>query len=757
MRKCFFSLLLILSLSSTAQNLDKKFEAAFLTLSDNTAKVDSLNELCSSMERDEKTISYQLKVKELAEKLNYQKGIAQSLNNIGIIYKYLGKGKEALESHYQALKIRKDLGDKKDISSSYNNIGNAYDLLGDKKQAIEFHIKAFKLREELNDSSAMARSLSNIGSAYLDVPDYYKAINYGFKAVKLYEALGEISVNHADVLNNIGIAYDRLNELDKALPYYQKALEIQKDLGNKEGVARILNNIAVIYHKQGQDTLNDKATRETKLRFAIENYYKILDILLNEKDNHMTGLVYNNIGNIYWELKDFSSAIKALNKSLDIYKAIDNKNGIISTLNSLAIHLRLQKKYNESIKYAHQALSIADSIQNIEEIKNACEILSANYREAKQFEKSLYYYMRYTQEKDKLNNIEGARRLSQEEAKREFEKQEQKLKAEQEKERIKAEEKNRRQKLIIWSSVSGLLLVAAFSIFILNRWRVTQKQKKIIEQQNKIVEEQRKLVEEKNKSITDSINYAHRIQRAILPETEKIVRAFPDSFIFFHPRDIVSGDFYWYAELTRENSSYHLIAAADCTGHGVPGAFMSMINTSLLNEAINAKKLLHPNEILNDVRAGIIRSLKQKGETGEQKDGMDIALVLLEMNGNSIKAEFAGANNSMYLIRKSDQPILEEIEPDSMPVAISDYNNDFTNKQLSLQSGDVFYLLTDGYADQFGGPKGKKFKYTPLKQLLLSIHKKPMNEQKEILEKTFFDWKGNLEQIDDVLVIGIKV
>jgi len=268
------------------------------------------------------------------------------------------------------------------------------------------------------------------------------------------------------------------------------------------------------------------------------------------------------------------------------------------------------------------------------------------------------------------------------------------------------------------------------------------------------------VIEEKNKDITDSINYAERIQRAILPEPEKISSALPESFIFFRPKDIVSGDFYWYAEINQENQNRPviLIAAADCTGHGVPGAFMSMVNTSLLNEAVRAKKITLPGKILDDVRQGIIRALRQKGEAFEQKDGMDIGLVRLDMNGEtSLKAHFAGANNSMYLIRGNNPSELEEIDPDSMPVAISDRKNDFTDNELTLQKGDIFYLFTDGYADQFGGPKGKKFKYSQFKQLLLSIREKPMNEQKEILEKTFLEWKGELEQIDDVLVIGARI
>jgi ligand-binding sensor domain-containing protein/very-short-patch-repair endonuclease/serine phosphatase RsbU (regulator of sigma subunit) len=466
-----------------------------------------------------------------------------------------------------------------------------------------------------------------------------------------------------------------------------------------------------------------------------------------------------------------------------------------------------------------------------------------------------------------------------------------------------------------------ILLAGGTYSFIKYRERVLLKEKKILEdkvqertaevvKQKEELVLQNEIIEEKNKDITDSINYAEKIQRAILPDPEKIKKALPESFILFGPRDIVSGDFFWYAEVkapqppeggpddefgyqtadpmlykllkefVKENRSVPteaenifwelvrekklgykfrrqhiigqyiadfvclqkkliieidgliheapdhktsdqqrtqylnkigfsvlrftnneiivnpegvidkvltelksrtsllppsggggaviLLAAADCTGHGVPGAFMSMINTSLLNESVNEKKILQPNEILNEVRKGIITALKQTGASGEQKDGMDVAIVSLtpalsKVEG-AVRLQYAGANNSMYIIRKDSFPplgggggVLEEIEPDPMPVAISDRRGDFTNKELELQKGDTFYIFTDGYADQFGGPKGKKFKYSQFKQLLISIQDKTMQQQHDILHQTMVDWKGELEQIDDILVIGVRI
>lgn len=314
-----------------------------------------------------------------------------------------------------------------------------------------------------------------------------------------------------------------------------------------------------------------------------------------------------------------------------------------------------------------------------------------------------------------------------------------------------------------------ILLIGGTYSFVKYRERALQQEKKILEKkvqertaevvkQKDEIEKQKHMIEEKNKDITDSINYAQKIQKAILPDIERIKKALPESFILFQPKDVVSGDFFWFHEAAPIPSAGGMIyiAAADCTGHGVPGAFMSMINTSLLNEAINEGNV-QPNEILNHARRGIIRSLKQKGEVGEQKDGMDIGLVSLKFNGAKTELQYAGAANAMYLIRKSENPSLEEIEPDPMPVAISPRMHDFKNNVLELQKGDSFYLFTDGYADQFGGPKGKKFKYSQFKQLLISLQNKSMSEQHDILKRTMDEWKGSLEQIDDILVIGVRV
>lgn len=331
--------------------------------------------------------------------------------------------------------------------------------------------------------------------------------------------------------------------------------------------------------------------------------------------------------------------------------------------------------------------------------------------------------------------------------------------------------------------VAGLIIYA----YIKYRERQLVREKKILEekvrQRTREIARQKEHIETMHNELTDSIMYAERIQKAVLPSEEFMKRNLGAYFIMFHPQSIVSGDFYFVTKVRK----WLVLVAADCTGHGVPGAFMSMLGISFLQEILNREEITKANEVLNELREYVITSLKQKGISGEQKDGMDIALIALDTQNNI--CQFAGANNPLWIIRnhsgdeadgtdsKKEQKEMIQLHPgneslktlshdgrvlyaisgDRMPVAIHANMKEFTNNTIKLQKGDQLYMFSDGYADQFGGPLGKKFKYKPLKELLLKHADKKMYEQKEILEHRFEEWKGELEQIDDVVLMGIKI
>jgi len=327
---------------------------------------------------------------------------------------------------------------------------------------------------------------------------------------------------------------------------------------------------------------------------------------------------------------------------------------------------------------------------------------------------------------------------------------------------------------LTWYAIVSFVIIILILIFIYIKYREASLRRdkfrleKTVKERTIEVVKQKEIVEQKNKDITDSINYAKNIQEAVLPTKEEITKHFPESFLLYKPRDIVSGDFYWISY--RNNKTY--FAIADCTGHGVPGAFMSMLGIAFLDEIIGINDSISANNMLNQLRENVILSLRQTGKEGEAKDGMDISLIIFDNEKQEI--EFAGANNPIYIVRggqnlkevenltgfetRGHAPLLlglEELKGDNMPIGVHIKQQPFNSQTVKINNGDSIYMFSDGYADQFGGPKGKKFKYKQLKELLLKINGLSMQEQKLILNNTILDWRGKNPQIDDIILSGI--
>ncbi len=269
-----------------------------------------------------------------------------------------------------------------------------------------------------------------------------------------------------------------------------------------------------------------------------------------------------------------------------------------------------------------------------------------------------------------------------------------------------------------------------------------------IEAQRDLVFKQKEQIETTHQEISSSIDYAKRLQTSILPNMSLLEESFSDHFVFFRPKQKVSGDFYWWTKVEDKV----IITAADCTGHGVPGAFMSMLGVSLLREITNKAYISHPGVILNRLRKEVVKSLDQKGDSGEQKDGMDLALISVQPE--TLKCEYAGANNPLYLVRNRQ---LTEYKADRMPVSHYPRMDKFTNQEIQLEKGDQLYLFSDGYADQFGGEKRKKFKYKAFQQHLVDHCGESMEQQHKSLLDTIVEWQRDYEQIDDMVIVGIKV
>ncbi|MFH2143749.1 MAG: tetratricopeptide repeat protein [Bacteroidota bacterium] len=651
-------------------------------------------------------------------------------------------------------------------------------------------------------SNLKAKSLRYIGIVNYEEGSYDKAIQYFLRSLKIFEKLAtnstttgmkqDAKAGMALCYNNIGnVHYDHL-EFDKALEYYFKSLKLDEELSEKQAMSGCYINIGNAYF----DMRN--------LENANEYYFKALNITEELGDKRGMSKCYNNIGNVLLSQGKFDDVIEYYQKSLKIKEEYDDKNGIamvnanIAQLHNLiadSINNRQSfqdraKHLNLAIDYGLKAIAIAHEIKAWPLENPVANTLMEAYEKLNNYKKSLEYAKIFIATKDSMFKDEKLKSVADAEKKFEAEKKQlqiEKLNKEKElqcSEILRQQEQGSRQKLVIIFIICGLLLVIVFAVFVVNRLRMTRKQKKIIEEQKSVVDDKNALlnqqneeisaqrdeieaqrdmvtqqkdhIEDQKKKITDSINYAKRIQQAVLPTGEFANSILGEHFILFKPKDIVSGDFYW---ATRMNE-WLIFTVADCTGHGVPGGFMSMLGVSFLNEIVRKKEVSKASEVLDHLRNSIIEALQQKGQSEEQKDGMDMAIcalntIPLDTEKETYYLQYAGANNPLIIVTTSGE--LKVIEPDKQPVAIYEKMTPFKNNEMNVRKGDCLYLASDGYQDQFGGTNRRKFMVKRMKEVLVTIANKQMSEQQNILDSTFSDWKGEFEQIDDVTILGLKI
>ncbi len=460
--------------------------------------------------------------------------------------------------------------------------------------------------------------------------------------------------------------------------------------------------------------------------------------------------LFLNKGLLYVLMKDETSAMQCFDESIRIAKQIEDDVQIAYVYAAYAKLKADRQNYSEAEKMYLEGLEIAEASAVSELMIQIHQSLSDLYLSMKQPEKSLRHYKSYIEKRDYQNIDDAKRTADKQELKFEFDKKKFEYEKEQEKKNLVIEDEKKMQKIFSYSIATILILTLIFFVFIYNRYKLTQRQKVLISEQKQEVEHQKHIVEEKQKEIVDSINYAQRIQYALLANKKLLDDNLLDYFLYFQPKDVVSGDFYWAQNLS--NGTFGLVTA-DSTGHGVPGAIMSMLNIACLNESIKADQLTEPADILNATRKKIIHHLMHDGSTEGGKDGMDCSLVCFDFK--DLKLTYAAANNPVWIVRENKLLVLPA---DKMPIGKHDKDNvPFKQTEVALQKGDVVYTFTDGYADQFGGPKGKKYKYKQLEELLVSIYEKPMMMQHDVLRQSLNDWKGNLEQVDDVCVIGVRI
>ncbi|MCB9198106.1 MAG: tetratricopeptide repeat protein [Flavobacteriales bacterium] len=642
------------------------------------------------------------------------KGI--SIWNLAVHYQDIGEYSLSLELMNECLAIYKDLNDINQMASSYNGLAVTYDYLGNQNQSLEYYEKAYSLYLIDGDTIGIANMLTNMATIYSDQEDSEMAEKTYLLSNELLKLSGNgESPQRYTNDNNLGTLYAKKGKIDEALKLFEQNLAYYTEREDQREIGFALLNIALAHAKK-----NEPLKAESEFLQAIDQFAAVEMRYEVSKSKKEYAKFLLEIGN---PKKGLPIAIESyqLAQELNVTELKYESSGVLADLYKALKDYKLAYEYLETNKDLGQQLvnekTKKAALSQQFEIEYLTKVTADSIKNA---------------EKDKLN----AAQLTAEKA---------------EKEKIQIESNQRKAQNIYL--ILGLLLALVFGLFVFNRFKVTQKQKAIIEEQKELVETQKNEVEhahfelkEKNKEILDSITYAKRIQTAILPPDKLVKELLPDSFVLYMPKDIVAGDFYW-LEATKDQI---LFAAADCTGHGVPGAMVSVICNNGLNRSVREYGLTDPGEILDKTREIVIQEF-EKSEN-EVKDGMDIALCKL----SGLTLSYAGANNPLWILRK-DAADIEEIKANKQPIGKFISPEPYHTHEVNLAKGDTIYIFSDGYADQFGGEKGKKLKASAMRTLLLSIRDKSMDEQKYLIQNYFDQWKGSLEQIDDVCVIGVRV
>jgi len=691
--------------------LDYQVKGQVLT-SQETRSIDSVRQLIKSSKNEKRTDTLYGSLDKIYEKINNRLRNKGDLKNTE---KYVKEAMNiALEGkHYQVYR------------SLHNNMGLILKETGRNKEAIQYYMKGLKLKYKNDNPATTGVFLNNLGSLYYDDEQYEKAFEYFHKAADYRLKNGDPYA--ADAYWNISFAYLQKGDTVNYINSLRTAAKMYQEMKDEYGDASYFFTTAAI----AQHEKEFKKANEYFIKSAAG--YKRLGYL------EYVAWSYFGVARAKWRLGELALAEKYADSSLVLAKQIGSKERTKAVAEFLTeIHLR-----NQNYKMAYYSfelyIQMRDTIQNS---KNSKALIRSEYQydyEIKAAADSV--------ERVKEREISDAR-IAQQDAE------------------ISAK---RNQQILLFG---GLALVFIFAIFMYNRFKVTQRQKNVIEeqknkveQQNVLIQHQKQEVEEKNKEITDSINYAKRIQEAILPSRYSLVENLKNGFVLYKPKDIVAGDFYWLEKVVSppstgsgNSSTTIFFAAADCTGHGVPGAMVSVVCSNAISKALLEDGITETGKILDRTRELVIEKFSKSGEN--VKDGMDISLVKIEVIQNEIvNLEWSGANNPLWLVRKNKDGLVDLIEtkPDKQPIGNYADAKPFTTHKIEIQKGDTIYVFTDGYEDQFGGEKGKKFKAAKMKELFLSIQDLSMDEQKEKINERFEKWRGDLEQVDDVCVIGVRI
>ena len=748
----------------------------------------------------------------LAKKVRFERGLAWAAARMGAAWQRKNNLDSALEKYEEARQIFDQISyENSGKGVAYNGIASISYSRGEYTNALENFEKALFFRNQTGEKMGISISINGLGNSYYGLGNYPLALSYYQESLKIKEQIKD-QLGIGIALNNIAQIYYQQKQYDTALVYLQRSMLIKEKMQDKYGLTYSLNNIGGVYYDQ------------KKYDLALQFHQKALALKEELDDKQSIATSLNNLAQVYMRQKKYQKAIVYYTKALETERKLKDKRGIIYSLNGLAKIYNEIKQYNLAQKNALEALATAKEIAALSEIKDVYETLYHNAKQQGNVAEALHYFELHKETSDSLFNSEKIKVLNNLNSSYELNKKQQHIallqrdKALKDTElKLKGEEaKEQRIYLISLLGAFLSLLFLAFMLYQNNKQK--QKVNKLLQNSNqeiniqkaeiqetneelKLINEEFKItldvlakqkaeIERKNENITSSINYARRIQNAVLPLKEHLLNSFGENnfFVLYQPRDIVSGDFYWLHDtenhyqvgnleaplsLADSSTSQVIFAVADCTGHGIPGAFMSMIGNELLNQIVTANKITSPDLILRDLHKGVRYALQQK--VTESQDGMDISIITLtkkQANKGTEKPQFekltyAGAMNALYFFEHENTHLIEiKATKNSVGGGIHAQNKDFVPHTVDLFEPEtntfkeiVCYLFTDGFQDQFGGEKHKKFMSRNFKDLLQNIHQIAMPKQHTILETTLNNWIEIAEehQTDDITVVGLRL
>ncbi len=688
----------------------------------------------------------------------------RSTLRMGVLYGGQGRHSEAESLYRRAVSFLQSGADPEGLMGTYINLGLLYDNSGRYPEALGVLDTAYHLADSFHSRTGLIKAANNLGLVHYNQGNYSEALQYFQIALQHQEALQD-TPGLARSYNNIGGIYFDQRKFKEARKYYQKALFIRKALSDEVGMASIYSNIGSTYHEEG------------RLDSALQAFLTAAELLSRHPDTVRLAYTYNNLGNLYIDIGNYGKALEYLQKSADLYRRLNDKKSLTYTYANMATLYWSQGQPKIARMYAQKAFELARALNAKERIMMTALVLAkidstlAAGGQLDAWRSAYFSHYWYAAYKDSLFNEENIRKIERLQAQYEHEKQVALLRAQQEKERALTAARLRQKELERNYSLFGLGLtlaaLTAIAYFLLILRRKNQMlttlnnelelsnaelaaTNKALEASNETIRAQAEALAEKNEHILAGIRYAKRIQNAILPAPHRWQRLLRNSFIWYMPKEIVAGDFYW----LEETDDYIFVGIADATGHGVPGAFVSLMCSSALSKALLEEGLTSPAPLLDRVKEIVVERLTHEGE--KLWDGMDIALLRLSKT-QPYQITFAGANRPLWLITRQNELI--EIPPTRQPIGYTDYTIPFEETTLSLESQApvMIYAFTDGLTDQIGGPQSRKLGPKRLREFLLSIAPMPLSEQLTALQAFYNNWKKDHPQTDDVTCLGLRI